>query len=167
MSMHLWTQAKYEVGWCAGFSILACKWSLRVLSTLGMSHQLNCAACRNVWRELVNLMIISSRIHRVAIICGSINWSLSPLKRNIKELVKFYEIPYVKKLLRQKVSTRKNFVTCFQIMVKLLLTKVTVRISLLAENSIKFCQLNKVVNYLTAGSFFLKYTESSKATKAL
>ena len=142
MSKNSWTQAKYEVGGCAGFSILACKLSLRVLSTLGMSHQFNRAACRNVWRELVNLMIMLPRIHRVAIIRGSINSSLSPLKRNIKELVKFYEIPYVKKLLRQKVSMRKNFVTCFQIMVKLLLTKVAVRISLLAENFIKFCQWN-------------------------
>ena len=141
MSMNSWTRAKYVVGGCAGFSILACKLSLRVLSTLGKSHQFNRAACRNVWRELANL-ITSQRIHRVAIIRGSINSFLSPLKRNIKELVKFYEIPYLKKLLRQKVSTRKNFVTWFQIMVKLLLTKVAVRISLLAENFIKFCQWN-------------------------
>ena len=54
MSMDSWIRVKYEVGVCARFSILACKLSLRVLSTLGMSHQFNCAACRNVWRELVN-----------------------------------------------------------------------------------------------------------------
>ena len=120
---------------------LAFKLSLRVLSTLGVSHQFNRAACRNVWRELVNL-ITSQKIHRLVIIRGSIISSLSSLKRNIKELVKFYEIPYGKKLRRQKVSPRKNFVTCFQIMLKLLLTKVTVKISSLAENFIKFCRRN-------------------------
>ena len=131
--MNSWTRAKYEVGRCAGFSILA----LRVLSTLGMSHQFNRAVCKNVWRELVNL-ITSHRIHRVTIIRGRINSSLSPLKRNIKELAKFYEIPYGKNFVG-KVLSRKSFVTCFQIMVKLLLTKVTVKISSLPENFIKFC----------------------------
>ena len=141
MLMNSWTWAKYEVGECAWFSILACKLSLRVLSTLGMSHQFNQAACRNVGRELVNLIMLQ-RIHRVVVICGLINSSLSPMKRNIKELVKFYGIPYWKKLSRQKVSPRKNFITCFQIMTKLLLTKVVVKISLLAENFIKFCWWN-------------------------
>ena len=141
MSKNSWTQAKYGVGGCAGFSILACKLSLRVLSTLDMSHQFNRAGYRNVWRELVNL-ITSQGIHRVAIICGSINSSLSPLKRNIMELVRFYEIPYGKKRRWQNVSPRKNLVTCFQIMVKLLLTKVAVKMSSLAENFIKFCRRN-------------------------
>ena len=65
---------------------------------------------------------MSQRIYRVAIICSSFNSFLSPLKRNIKELVKFCEIHYKEKICRQKV------VTCFQIMVKLLLTKVAVNI---------------------------------------
>ena len=139
--MNPWTRGKYEVGGCAGFSILACKLSLRMLSTLRMSHQFNRAAFRNVWRELVDL-ITSQRIYRVAIIRGSVNSSLNPLQRNIKELVNFYEIPYGKKLGRQKVSLRKKIVTCFQIMVKLLLTKVAVKISSLAGNFIKFYRQN-------------------------
>ena len=65
---------------------------------------------------------MSQRIYRVAIIHGSFNSSLSPLKRNIKELVKFWEIHYREKICWQKV------VTCFQIMVKLLLSKVAVNI---------------------------------------
>ena len=121
MSMNSWTRAKYGVGGCAGFSILARKLPLRVLSTLGMLHQFIHAASRNVWRELVNSITLQ-RIHRVAIICGPFNSSLSPLKRNIKELVKFYEIHYGEKICRQKV------ITCFQIMVKLLLSKVAVNI---------------------------------------
>ena len=76
------------------------------------------------------------------IIRGSINSSVSPLERNIKDLVKFYEIPYGKKLRQQKVSLRKNFVTFFQIMFKLVLTKVGVNISSLAQNFIKFCWRN-------------------------
>ena len=76
------------------------------------------------------------------IIRDSFNVSVSLLKRNIKELVKFYEIPCGAKTRQQKVSQRKNFVTCFQIMVKFLLTKVAVKISSLAENFIKFCRQN-------------------------
>ena len=76
------------------------------------------------------------------IIRDSINSSVSLLKRNIKESIKFYEIPYGAKTRQQKVSLRKNFVTCFQIMVKLLLAKVAVKISSLTENFIIFCRRN-------------------------
>ena len=49
------------------------------------------------------------------IIRGSINSSVSLLKRSIKELVKLYEIPYGKKFCQQIVLLKKNFVTCFQL----------------------------------------------------
>ena len=153
MSMNSWNRAKNEVGACAEFSILARKLSLRMLSILGMSHQFSSAACRNVWREMIHL-IMSQRIHRVAIIRGSINSSLSPLKINIRELVKFYQMPYGKKLRRQKVSPRKKFVTYFQIIVKLLLTKVAVKISSLAENYIKFCKIFN--DKITLKNYFAK-----------
>ena len=141
MSMNSWTCAKFEVGDLAGFSILACKLSLRVLSTLVMSHQFNRAACRNVWKRIGKFDYVAKET-RVMIIQGSINSSVSLLKRNIKELVKLNEIPYGKKVCQQIVLLKKNFVTCFQIMVKLPLTKVMVKMSSLAENFIKFCQQN-------------------------
>ena len=114
-----------------------------------MSHQFNCAACKNVWRELVNLIMLH-RLDRVAIICGSINSSLSPLKRNIKELVK---------PCWEKVSPRKSFVTCFQIMVKLLLTKVIVKIFSLAENVIKFCRQGIYQWGILKNSWYTKYSK--------
>ena len=77
------------------------------------------------------------------IIGSSINSSVSLLKRSIKELVKLYEILYGKKVCQQIVLLKKkNFVICFQIMVKLPLTNVMVKMSSLAENFIKFCQQN-------------------------
>ena len=76
------------------------------------------------------------------IIGSSVNSSVSLLKRSIKELVKLYEILYDKKVCQQIVLLKKKFVTCFQIMVKLPLTKVMVKMSSLAENFIKLCQQN-------------------------
>ena len=78
----------------------------------------------------------------MTIIHGSINSSVSLLKRSIKELVKLYEILYGKKVCQQIVLLKKKIVTCLQIMVKLPLTKVMVKMSSLAENFIKLCQQN-------------------------
>ena len=63
-NVNSWNYTKYEeIGGCAGFSILVSKLSLRVFRHHGMSHQFNCAAWRNVWRELVNFIMLQ-RIHR-------------------------------------------------------------------------------------------------------